>query len=50
MSKMGTDHFELKDLEYNSCSEHLYLSENIRTMYLYHVGSGNTQAGFKFSG
>ena len=43
MNKLGTDHFALSDLEYHSCSEHLYLSEPIRHMYLYHVGSGNTQ-------
>ena len=43
MSKMGTDHFELDDLEYHACSEQPYLAESIRTMYLYHVGSGNTQ-------
>ena len=49
MSKMGTDHFELSDLEYTSCSEHLYLSEHIRTMFLYHVGNGNTQLFALFS-
>ena len=43
MSKMGADHFQLEELEYHSCSDHMYLSEPIRTMFLYHVGTGNTQ-------
>ena len=36
--KSGTDHFELNDLEFRSCSEELYMKENIiRKMFLFHI-------------
>jgi len=43
ISKMGVEQFKLDELESHGCSEHMYLSENIRTMYVHHNGKGNTQ-------